>query len=301
MRKLFLKSGAIVILFLVMFFATSSAIAENLYTEKIDSVWGQLIGAYGDQNEIDEKQGYEYTSSGFVLGYDSEINKNLILGFAGGYMITDLKSDTAGVGSDVDTYSIGIYASYIKNRMYIDGALLYGYGDIDNTRPNVSGNTRSDSIAIAGEIGYEFYGPKFLTIIPFISGKATSLKIDGYTEKGTAGLIKEVDDISDNFFSMALGLVVDAPLSEKLFLESRIKWMHEFSSDLRPETGKRNVGDTGAFALEKGINLGDDILSVGLGVRYIYSKEFSIDTNIEIEKGKQFMSKNISLLCRWTF
>ena len=85
------------------------------------------IGVFNDQANIEGLHTYRSTAPGIVIGYDSQPNKNTVLGFALGYTFTDLHWKDGYGNANWHSGYFGVYGTSISECFYVDAAVLGSY------------------------------------------------------------------------------------------------------------------------------------------------------------------------------
>ena len=264
--------------------------------------WGKVYGSWGDQDDMDNNLGFEYDIVGIMLGYDVQSHPNWLFGVNGGYSYADVDSGI-NTDSDIDTITVGLYASYSKEQMYIDYGILYSNGDIETDRTGsvkLSSNTDYDAITGYIEAGYQFlYGNYTLT--PFIGVNYSVIETDKYAEKPTVADAYIVDDTKDEFYSTTLGMKAEYFIDNILHLKGRLTWNHEFSDDLQPTIKVAPGSAPTAFTNVEGIDLDDDRFGLGIGMKYQYSPEITFDLDYDLELAEDFDSHTGTIGMKYKF
>jgi autotransporter-associated beta strand protein len=155
--------------------------------------WGIFANGsalFGDQaSSVPAQTGYDYTAVGATLGLDYRVVEELVVGLAGGYNHTDTTVDNNGGKANVNTLTIGpyatvqvgdfyadAYAGYAKNFYDIDRNIIFG--TINRT---AQGDPNGDQVFSYIGFGYDRHIDDFVTG-PIVSLQYTKLWIDGYTE-----------------------------------------------------------------------------------------------------------------------
>ncbi len=268
-----------------------------------NSVWLKAVGSKSDQDSIKGVSGYESTSIGFLGGYDRKISRTMRLGVGGGFIKSDVNSDTVGSKGDVKTYNMGVYSSYDhpdrRHPFYLDGVLLYNRGDIDNSRAGgITGDTYSNAFTLAAEYGYKGRITKNFTLNPVLKLSSSLVDVKGYTEKGTGAL--EIDYSLDRFLSTTLGFK-SSYQAGFLTLGARALWEHEFSSDIRTTTKSRNAGSTDSFDITQGIDTGADRAILGTSVTIEGIGPASLTLGYDAKLGDEYLSHTGDLTFRYPF
>ena len=266
--------------------------------------WGKAYGSWGDQDDMDGNLGFEYDIVGIMLGYDVQSHPNWLFGINGGYSYTDVDSGI-DTDTDIDTITVGLYASYSKGQMYVDYGIMYSNGDIDNDRTSTTGTkltsyTDSDTITGYIEAGYQYLFPDY-TLTPFVGIAYSTIEIDDYAERLTtdpdAHLVKEIED---EFYNTTLGLKVEYFIDNILHLKGRLTWNHEFSDDLQ-STIKAATASSPVYNKSEGIDIDDDRLGLGIGMKYQYSPDITFDLDYDLELAEDFDSHTGTIGMKYKF
>ena len=268
--------------------------------------WGKVYGSWGDQDDMDNDKGFEYDIVGVMLGYDVQSSNNWLFGVNAGYSYTDVDSGI-DTDSDIDTITVGLYASYSKGQMYVDYGVMYSNGDIDNDRTStISGNrltsyTNYDAITGYIEAGYQYPFSNY-TLTPFVGVTYTTIEIDDYAERQTtdpdAYIIDETDD---EFYSTTLGVKAEYFVNNILHLKGRLTWNHEYSDDLQTTIKVAPGSNPTAYINSEGIDLDDDRFGLGIGLKYQYSPEITFDLDYDLELAEDFDSHTGTIGMKYNF
>ena len=203
---------------------TSTAIAEE--EAYISGLWGQAFHTDAEQNSINSLPGFEYDTTGFILGYDRVLNDKLVLGVNAGYHETDVDGDLGDV-SDVSTFLIGGYGSYNFYPYYVDFGLIYARGDIDSKRNQnlIKSSTDSDNYSLFMELGKEIALTDIVNITPVAGFTYNYVTIDGYTEQGSTGQEMLMEESDSFFFTSELGLKTNITLNQSSYLRLSALWV----------------------------------------------------------------------------
>ena len=267
--------------------------------------WGKVYGSWGDQDEIDNDTGFEYDIVGVMLGYDVQSSNNWLFGVNDGYSYADIDSGI-DTDSDIDTITVGLYASYSKGQMYIDYGVMFSNGDIDNDRTSTASGAKltsyTDSDTITGyiEAGYQYLFSNY-TLTPFVGVTYSTVEIDNYTERPSNDAdAHDVDEIDDDFYSTTLGVKAEYFVDNILHLKGRLTWNHEYSDDLQ-STIKARLTSLTVYNTSEGIDLDEDRFGIGIGMKYQYSPEITFDLDYDLELAKDFDSHTGTIGMKYQF
>jgi outer membrane autotransporter protein len=214
-------------------------------------VWGGAIGATGSIAGNSNAGTMTYNAGGFAAGIDRKITEDVLLGFTLGYSSgNQWTSGFSGRGS-ASTVQAGLYASFLKGPVYVDGLLGYAYSNNQLTRqiaiPGLSqriatGSTGANQFFGQVEAGYRFDlgGIAEAYITPFARLQGSTATQNGFTESGADSLNLTVASQTTNSLRSVIGAqvggAVDMGWRDKLAAQFKLGWSHEFASTDRPVT-----------------------------------------------------------------
>jgi uncharacterized protein YhjY with autotransporter beta-barrel domain len=153
-------------------------------------VMGTFLG--GNSADTPGLAGFDYGTTAGVVGLELSVNRNLILGLAGG--LANSRADlTTGDTIGADSVQVAAYLSYATKAWFVDALAAYGAVDLDMARMDyqVHSSTNAAVLALATRGGYLFdfgkvrAGP--IAGLSYVYGR-----YDAYTETGPADLISTV-------------------------------------------------------------------------------------------------------------
>lgn len=206
---------------------------------------------FGDKDDTDELEGYDFHTSGVTAGADYRLTDQLVFGGAFGYSrfdadFDDTEDSPGGQELESNSYLFSLFGTYfLDNGFFIDGIATVGYGDYESTRrvvvpmatPAVDEEAEGDFDAwqygAAANVGYDtFVGPVRLT--PRAQLEYLHADIDGFTEDGVEGLNLEFDDQDVDSLVIRPGVEAAYPISLDFGVISPYVWaeyIHEFLDD----------------------------------------------------------------------
>ena len=271
--------------------------------------WATAYGTWGDQDEIDHVFGYEYDVTGFMLGYDVQSSSNWLYGINMGFSFAGVDSG-ATTDTDVDTFNVGLYASYTQGLMYIDYGVMFSHGEIDNDRKIftssgwIGASSKTNSSAYTGylEIGQHYPSSNYI-ITPFAGVMYTYAQIEDYGEEApdftAVGLL--VDETDAEFFSTTLGVKGEYFVDNIFHLKGLVSWKYEHSDDLQSTTEARFNYAGSRYFESDGIDVDKDLFTVGVGMKYLYSPVIVFDLDYLLELADEFDSHTAALTIQYTF
>jgi len=165
--------------------------------------WVQGFGSSGEQSARDGIDGYDVTSKGVSVGYDTGgLNEKIVLGVSGTYATTEVSANNANsTESDIKSYQLGMYGTYnTDDDLFINGAFIWGVNDVTSTRKNVGGTGAvaraeydSQQITVYSDIGAD-YKRDALILTPSVGAQYSYLETENYRERGAGGLNLRVNE-----------------------------------------------------------------------------------------------------------
>ncbi len=239
------------------------------------TVWATPFGTWGDQDRVDDVQGYEWDSAGLSLGLETLLTPSLLAGASLGYAGTDYDADRF-CSAEIDTWRLDLYGTWMRERFYLEGGAYYAWHDIDGHRDitflasTASYDTDADAYGLHLGGGYRFTaGP--VDLIPNLTFAWSDFDQDSYTESGAPGANLAVGSVEEDSFTHLLGLDLEHALSDRLVLTASAAWRHEYNND---ETTIRAAFAGSPTFTTRGLDPADDSGLFGVGL------EGSVKTNV---------------------
>jgi len=260
---------------------------------------GQVILADLDHNDQDLAH-QDYTTGSVMLGLDYRLDDHFTVGALVDYSHTDLDLDHIGSTGTVDTYSPGIYASYVDGPWYGNALVTYGYNTYTEDR-NISIGTlnganhgASDGSQYTGSLtgGYEFRSGDF-KYGPIAGVQYVHLDINSFTEQGPTAL--NVDSESADSFRSQLGFearYITHCGSLWLTPHASVTWQHEFLDDSSGITSQFNQIGAGSFTVQTTTPDRDSAV-IDLGLNADVCENVTLFTDYQAEVGGDFSAQSV--------
>ncbi|TAJ81599.1 autotransporter outer membrane beta-barrel domain-containing protein [Reyranella sp.] len=224
--------------------------------------WGGAVGGLGTISGNTNAGGLTYNLGGFAAGLDHQITPNFLMGVTVGYSTgSQWVSGFQGVGT-TSTLQAGLYGSFIQGPVYVDALAAYAYSDNWMTRPvavpglnafTAQGRTGANQFFGQIETGYRFDlgGIAAAYITPFARLQGATSTQNAFTESGAGSLGLSVAAQTTNslrtVFGAQLGGAFDLGWRDRLALQLRLGWSHEFADTARPVTASFVGAPAAAF------------------------------------------------------
>jgi autotransporter-associated beta strand protein len=231
--------------------AEACDVACDSVTPALWGAWGGAVGGLGTVGGNANAGTLTYNLGGFAGGIDRKLAPDFLMGvtvgFSGG---TQWVQGFEGQGT-TGTVQAGLYGSYARGLLYVDGLAAYAYSDNQMTRqiaipgiPTVTAQGRTGVNQVFGQVeaGYRFDigGVAQAYVTPFARLQAATATQAAFTETGAGALGLSVAAQTTNslrtVFGAQLGGAMDLGWREKLAMQFRLGWGHEFADTARPVT-----------------------------------------------------------------
>jgi len=213
--------------------------------------WGGALGGLGTVGANQPVGAVTYNAGGFAAGLDRSITDSFRLGVTAGYSTgTQWVGGFDGLGRS-NTFQVGLYGGFARDKVYADGLIGYAYTwnqmwrtiAIPGLQPRTAyGQTGANQWYGQFETGYRFdlgtNANAFVT--PFARLQAYTGTQAGFTETGAQSLNLTVAQQTTNSLRSVIGAQLSGSMDlgwpEKLALQIRLGWSHEYADVARPVT-----------------------------------------------------------------
>lgn len=215
------------------------------------SVWGSALGGTGSVAGTGGAATQTYNFGGVSTGIDYRFDPRFLAGVAVGYAGgTQWLNGFTGRGTS-ESYNAALYASFTQSAFYIDALAGYGYNDNQMQRQivipglptrNAQGRTGANQFTAQAETGYriDIYERAAASITPFARLQAATVTQNAFSESGANSLNLSVAQQTTNSVRSVLGAelagFIDTGWRDKLGLQLRLGWAHEYADTSRPMT-----------------------------------------------------------------
>lgn len=213
--------------------------------------WGGALGGFGVVGGTANAGTLTYNLGGFAAGIDRKVTPDLLVGVTAGFTSgSQWVGGFSGRGTS-DTFQAGLYASYAKGPVYVDGLAAYAYSDNRMTRQiaipglaarTANGWTGANLFFGQVETGYRFDidGRAAAYVTPFARLQGATATQAAFTENGAGSLNLSVASQTTNSLRSVLGAqlggAMDLGWRERLAVQFKLGWGHEYADTGRPVT-----------------------------------------------------------------
>ncbi|MDX2321681.1 MAG: autotransporter outer membrane beta-barrel domain-containing protein [Moritella sp.] len=219
--------------------------AQDLFTQSIrkrtsdfllgdsarSSMWASYLGSdstsYVTSDGANRYDGFDASSTGFVIGYDQVLSKNTTLGVAFSHQNIDSEGRMYDNDLEVESYQASIYGTQTLDDYYLSGRGVVGWNSntanrsigselMTGQKTNTQSRYNSYNFAVEVDLIRPFYWHDF-SILPLLSAGYTHIRAEGYSENGSgsaAALAYEQQNYQE--LTLGLGLEVAHSLYTKI-------------------------------------------------------------------------------------
>ena len=184
---------------------------DSLFAGHGTMVWAQPFGSTAYQSAQQDFGGFAANTYGAAFGADTLVSPDLRIGFAFAAANSNINytGGASASGDTISTAQLGVYASYVHNNFFFDGALAGGY-DWYTSKQNMAflgqqhGSYSGAQFDAQGRVGYEMpFGGATLT--PSASLRELHMNFGSYTMSGGSGPSAHVNSISLDLVQSRVG------------------------------------------------------------------------------------------------
>ncbi len=276
---------------------------------RAQSFWVKPFGSWAKQDDRNGVSGFDVTTSGVVLGYDTEATPQLLLGGAFGYANSsvDSNSSIAPQQMDIDSYQLLGYGRYeIAPTLDVSFQADVGVNENEGKRHVTFINSTAESSydSYTGHLGLGLnkrftISPKDQVVTSLVTDY-TWFKDEAYKEEGAGVLNLSVEDRTTESWVMGV----------------RSEWIHQISSafavnaslgagyDLLDEqaaiTSAYAAAPSASFSTA-GLDLEPWNANAGTGLTYTTLNGIDISALYQAEHRSDFLNQTASLKVTWEF
>lgn len=260
-------------------------------------VWGRVIG---DSTKIKEGPAhFDLEQMGLEIGADTVLtldSGSLLIGGMANYSWSDVKHHRGGK-SKVDSYSLGLYATYFfDNGFYLDGVLKYNHFDNELRARSTQGDIVSSDYSQHGyglslEAGYDWDLGDNLWIEPY--GKLSYISVNSKDIKLSNGMEAHIGSHDSLTSELGFSFGKDFNLENNTVFSPYVKfaWNHEFIDDNKVRINNRHdfVNDFSGDHIKAGVGFNAKIQNdLSLFGEVNYRSGSYIDDSIQANFGIRY-------------
>jgi len=231
--------------------AEACTVACQTFLPPTWGAWGGALGGTGTVGSGTTSGATTYNVGGFAAGLDRLLTSNFLAGVTVGYTTgTQWVSGFSGQSS-TNTVQVGLYGSFFEGPFYLDGMAAYAYSTNQMWRniaiPNLQqrtaqGLTGANQFFGQLEGGYRMTlgGTAMAFVTPFARLQGFTGTQNAFTETGAQSLSLSVEAQTTNSLRSVIGAQLGGSMDlgwrDRLYVQLRLGWSHEFADVSRPVT-----------------------------------------------------------------
>jgi uncharacterized protein with beta-barrel porin domain len=242
--------------------------------------WVGGYGLGGSASSNGNAAGFNYGYGGTTFGIDRYVGDNTIVGIAGGYAGSQVRSDSRLQTAGINSFQGALYATRIVEDRYAFGILSYSQDDYNTTRLlpanlTASGDYDGYQISTYAETGLlRRWGAWHWQ--PSLGVQYIHLRQNSFTETGAGAAGLTVSGIDENSFRGSIGLRFTRPTPRGSMVYIPVvqaRYGYEFCDVDRFVTANF-AGITGSTFTTAGNQLGRNFGQYSLGLNTIVTRNF---------------------------
>ncbi len=260
--------------------------------------WGQVFGQRADQGDRDGQFGYTANTYGIVLGFDTSMVNDSLLGVALTYSRTKVDADNNS-DTTINNYQFSFYGQYdITETTFVRGQAGYARGKNDVTSSTLGdANYDSNQFLVQAELGRNFEVMKNLTVTPSIGNNFVHYSADSYTQ--TAGPVNP-DSLNINEITSKVAVSYNHDLGQGSFLQPNAYLGYRYDIIGAKASSTSSVGGSAVFETP-GVTPARGTISAGVGVLYTLTDSVDLSANVDYQHKSAFNSYGGSLKAAYRF
>lgn len=275
-------------------------------------IWGQFYGFNAQQDRRRGNEGYSALGGGVVVGVDTKLSEDAVVGAAFSYGQTQIdgRGALSNNRTDVDSYQASLYAVLQGAPWYVQSQVGFAFQEFDSVRSvtvgAISERPTADfggSVFSAGFSGGYPIDLGDVTITPSASLNYVYTEQAGYTETNAPTTALAVNSNRDESLRSGLATSVstsfDLDEGGKLVPEVHLGWYHEFQATESNSVASFAFGSTPFVS--RGAKPAKDALNVGASVEYASREGLSLSVQYDAEFKDRYLSNVLALRARWEF
>jgi autotransporter-associated beta strand protein len=215
------------------------------------SLWGSALGGTGSAAGNGNASTLTYNAGGLATGVDHRVDPRFLVGLGLGYVSGSQWVNGFNSRGTSDSYQVSAYASFTQAAFYLDALAAYAYNDNQMTRTIIipglqprtaRGRAGANQFLGQAEAGYKvgIYEPAAASLTPFARFQVSTVDQAAFSETGADSANLNLAQHTTTSVRSILGAevsgAIDAGWREKVALQFRLGWAHEYADTTRPVT-----------------------------------------------------------------
>ncbi len=273
------------------------------------SAWVQTFGSRIHQGNTASSNGYNATTQGLLIGFDKEIEDDLILGTSLSYVDSSINSIDNEKSTNLDSYQLNVYAAKDFSNYFVNAMLGIVYNKYSSIRKiaifnaQATGQYSGQTYVSRIEAGSNFRMKNDYIITPVIAITMAKNVIDNYEESGAPDLNLNIRNNSTSFFETRAGVNISKAFQlnrkQKIQPNFGISYGYDFAGS-KQKTRATFVGQDAGFDV-KSANIVQGSLRFEVGSKILYMNAFSFDAVYNLDLRNNYHAHSASVRAKYDF
>lgn len=274
------------------------------------NLWMEIFNNNSKQQNNNESVGYKNNSSGLVVGFDKEINYNVLAGASLGFIESRINSNDNLKNTNIKSFQGNIYSRYnFRQKFFINSNLGFSFNEYNTKRLIPLTQKRATSI----HNGQTYFGQiqfglnqnlqNDYSVMPFLSLSAAKNSVDSYTEKNADELNLRVKEKAANLLELRLGSELKKDYSSNFGLKISPKISLSIARDFigdEQKTSSSFIGENFSFETS-GAKVSQNSARATIGVNIFQANKLSFDANYIFERRSGYSVNSAQIKASYSF
>lgn len=273
------------------------------------SAWVQTFGARIHQGNTANSNGYNATTQGLLIGFDKEVEDDLILGTSLSYVDSSINSIDNEKSTNLDSYQLNVYGAKDFSNYFVNAMIGAAYNKYSSIRKiaifnaQATGQYSGQTYVSRIEAGSNLRMKNDYIVTPVFAITMAKNVIDNYEENGAPDLNLNIKNNSTSFFETRAGVNISKALQlnrkQKIQPNFGISYGYDFAGG-KQKTRATFVGQDAGFNV-KSANIAQGSLRFEAGSKILYMNAFSFDAVYNFDLRNNYHAHSASVRGKYDF
>jgi uncharacterized protein with beta-barrel porin domain len=272
------------------------------------SGWAEVFGSATSQGNTSASNGYNAQTSGFAMGYDKQIDPQLVVGAGLVYANSRVKGSDDLKHTNINNYQLNLYSGHSFEKFFVNNVIGYGLNNYSSSRvipvAGVTANARyqGKTYMVRSEIGTNYKVKNDFILTPTFMVTGARNTIGDYSESGANTLNLNVKNSGTNFLEGRVGLLLSKNYlvcKNAITPSVSMSYGYDFIGANQRVTSNF-IGQSSTFATS-GAKIAQGSLRLGAGLRVYQMNSFTLSADYSFEHRTQYDSHMGSFRAKYSF